>query len=89
MPWANLNLQGLSRTSDGLLICEMDLNLCRQVKDVWGMQVTKLCSMFALFKVYIIFFVWLFQMTQRLELYVESLAKAIKPDFKPQVIKRT
>ncbi len=31
--------QGLSRTRDGLLVVEMDLNLCRQVKDKWGFRV--------------------------------------------------
>ncbi|GBG78334.1 hypothetical protein CBR_g26363 [Chara braunii] len=30
----------LSRRLDGLLIAEMDLNLCRQVKDKWGFQMT-------------------------------------------------
>ncbi|XP_063368269.1 uncharacterized protein LOC134656643 [Cydia amplana] len=55
---------GLSRVKDGLLIAQMDLNLCRQVKDKWG-----------------------FTMTQRLDLYAESLAKAIKPDYKPQIIR--
>ncbi|PAA86849.1 hypothetical protein BOX15_Mlig034572g3 [Macrostomum lignano] len=54
---------GLSRVSDGLLVVEADLNLCRQVKDQWG-----------------------FRMTQRLDLYAESLAKAVKPDFQPQII---
>lgn len=54
---------GLSRVIDGLLIAQMDLNLCRQIKDKWG-----------------------FTMTQRLDLYAESLNKAIKPDFKPQII---
>jgi beta-ureidopropionase len=54
---------GLSRTDDGLLVAQMDLNQCRQLKDKWG-----------------------FRMTQRLELYAESLAKAVMPDFTPQVI---
>ena len=31
--------QGLSRTRDGLLISEMDLNLCRQIKDKWCLRV--------------------------------------------------
>ncbi|XP_076039633.1 beta-ureidopropionase pyd3 isoform X2 [Oratosquilla oratoria] len=57
---------GLSRTKDGLLIAELDLNLCRQVKDKWG-----------------------FRMTQRLDLYASSLMEAIKPDYKPPVIKDT
>lgn len=55
---------GLSRVKDGLLIAQLDLNLCRQVKDKWG-----------------------FTMTQRLDLYAESLAKAIKPDYNPQIIR--
>lgn len=55
---------GLSRTRDGLLVAEMDLNLCRQVKDRW-------C----------------FRMTQRLEMYAEELAEAVKPDYQPPVIK--
>jgi len=32
---------GLSRVRDGLLITEIDLNLCRQVKDTWGFQMTQ------------------------------------------------
>ncbi len=31
---------GLSRTRDGLLVTEVDLNLSRQVKDKWGFQMT-------------------------------------------------
>lgn len=31
-------VQGLSRYRDGLLVVEMDLNLCRQVRDKWGFQ---------------------------------------------------
>ncbi|KAJ8718473.1 hypothetical protein PYW08_002710 [Mythimna loreyi] len=53
----------LSRVKDGLLIAQIDLNLCRQTKDRWG-----------------------FQMTQRLDLYADSLNKAIQHDFVPQVI---
>uniref|UniRef100_A0A1D1ZBW9 Beta-ureidopropionase n=1 Tax=Anthurium amnicola TaxID=1678845 RepID=A0A1D1ZBW9_9ARAE len=30
----------LSRYRDGLLISDMDLNLCRQIKDKWGFQMT-------------------------------------------------
>lgn len=30
---------GLSRTRDGLLVAEMDLNLCRQVNDEWNFKV--------------------------------------------------
>lgn len=32
---------GLSRVQDGLLVTEVDLNLCRQVKDKWGFQMTQ------------------------------------------------
>nr|XP_023013555.1 beta-ureidopropionase-like [Leptinotarsa decemlineata] len=32
---------GLSRTKNGLLIAEMDLNLCRQVRDQWGFQMSQ------------------------------------------------
>lgn len=32
---------GLSRIKDGLLVSEIDLNQCRQVKDVWGFQMTQ------------------------------------------------
>lgn len=38
---------GLSRTRNGLLIAEMDLNLCRQVKDRWGFQMTSRLEMYA------------------------------------------
>jgi beta-ureidopropionase len=31
---------GLSRTRDGVLISEVDLNHCRQVRDKWGFQMT-------------------------------------------------
>uniref|UniRef100_T1IPB8 Beta-ureidopropionase n=1 Tax=Strigamia maritima TaxID=126957 RepID=T1IPB8_STRMM len=53
---------GLSRIRDGLLIADMDLNLCRQTKDIWG-----------------------FKMTQRLDLYAQSLTEACKPNYKPQL----
>ena len=33
--------QGLSRVKDGLLVTEVDLNHCRQVKDRWCFQVCK------------------------------------------------
>ena len=33
---------GLSRVNDGLLVTELDLNLCRQVKDIWGFRVSVL-----------------------------------------------
>ncbi|CAJ0582452.1 unnamed protein product, partial [Mesorhabditis spiculigera] len=31
----------LSRTKDGVLVTEVDLNLCRQVKDHWGFRMTQ------------------------------------------------
>lgn len=57
---------GLSRVKDGLLIAQLDLNLCRQIKDKWG-----------------------FPMTQRLDQYAESLNKAVKLDYEPQIIRNT
>ncbi|XP_050350428.1 beta-ureidopropionase-like [Nymphalis io] len=56
---------GLSRNKDGLLITQLDLNKCRQIKDKWG-----------------------FTMTQRLDLYAESLKKAVQPDYECQVIRK-
>ncbi|XP_015956109.1 beta-ureidopropionase [Arachis duranensis] len=53
----------LSRNRDGLLITDMDLNLCRQVKDRWG-----------------------FRMTARYDMYADTLAHYVKPDFEPQII---
>lgn len=38
---------GLSRTRNGLLIAELDLNLCRQVRDLWGFQMTQRLDMYA------------------------------------------
>ncbi|KAI5712752.1 hypothetical protein M8J75_010861 [Diaphorina citri] len=38
---------GLSRVRDGLLVAELDLNLNRQVKDVWGFQMTQRLPMYA------------------------------------------
>lgn len=58
-------MQSLSRTMDGLLITELDLNLCRQVKDKWS-----------------------FQMTQRLDLYAESLTAAAAPGYQRQTVSR-
>lgn len=31
---------GLSRCKDGLLVSELDLNLCRQMKDFWCLRVS-------------------------------------------------
>ncbi|XP_061458818.1 beta-ureidopropionase isoform X2 [Rhineura floridana] len=38
---------GLSRTQDGLLVAEMDLNLCRQVGDKWNFKMTGRYEMYA------------------------------------------
>lgn len=54
----------LSRSHDGLLIAQLDLNLCRQIKDKWG-----------------------FTMTQRLDLYSNSLNKVVQPNYECQIIK--
>lgn len=40
---------GLSRTKTGLLVAEMDLNMCRQVKDHWGFQMTQRLDLYAEF----------------------------------------
>ncbi|KAH8297159.1 hypothetical protein KR044_005564 [Drosophila immigrans] len=37
----------LSRCQDGLLITELDLNLCRQVKDFWGFRQTQRLPLYA------------------------------------------
>ena len=37
----------LSRDSDGLLVAEMDLNLCRQIKDKWGFRMTQRLDLYA------------------------------------------
>jgi beta-ureidopropionase len=37
---------GLSRTRDGLLVTEVDLNLCRQIKDKWGFSMTNRIEMY-------------------------------------------
>ncbi|OWK14816.1 UPB1 [Cervus elaphus hippelaphus] len=38
---------GLSRTRDGVLVAELDLNLCRQVNDIWGFKMTGRYEMYA------------------------------------------
>lgn len=40
-------LQSLSRDKDGLLVVELDLNLCRQVKDFWGFRMTQRVPLYA------------------------------------------
>ncbi|PAV55796.1 hypothetical protein WR25_07214 [Diploscapter pachys] len=37
----------LSRTQDGVLIAEVDLNLCRQTKDSWGFRMTNRLELYA------------------------------------------
>ncbi|CAI4224163.1 unnamed protein product [Auanema sp. JU1783] len=37
----------LSRVREGVLIAEMDLNLCRQTKDSWGFRMTQRLDMYA------------------------------------------
>jgi len=39
--------KGLSRVKDGLMVAEMDLNLCRQIKDSWGFRMTARLDMYA------------------------------------------
>uniref|UniRef100_A0AC35G9Q2 Antitoxin VbhA domain-containing protein n=2 Tax=Panagrolaimus sp. PS1159 TaxID=55785 RepID=A0AC35G9Q2_9BILA len=38
---------GLSRTQEGIIICEADLNLCRQTKDAWGFRMTQRLDLYA------------------------------------------
>ncbi|XP_071566110.1 beta-ureidopropionase-like isoform X1 [Temnothorax nylanderi] len=38
---------GLSRYKDGLLVGELDLNMCRHVKDTWGYRMTQRLDMYA------------------------------------------
>ncbi|KAF3428590.1 hypothetical protein E2986_02982 [Frieseomelitta varia] len=38
---------GLSRSKDGLLVCELDLNLCRQMKDFWCLRMTQRLDLYA------------------------------------------
>ncbi|XP_042765528.1 beta-ureidopropionase isoform X1 [Panthera tigris] len=38
---------GLSRNRDGLLVAELDLNLCRQVNDIWNFKMTGRYEMYA------------------------------------------
>ena len=76
--------QGLSRTCDGLMIAEMDLNLCRQIKDRWCLRVSHcpLAIQSSSSKISL-----LFQMTQRLRMYADAFHLAASPEFKPQVVK--
>lgn len=37
----------LSRYRDGLMVADMDLNLCRQIKDKWGFRMTARYELYA------------------------------------------
>ncbi|KAL8571478.1 Beta-ureidopropionase [Nucella lapillus] len=47
MLWLLFVVQALSRTRDGILVAEMDLNLTRQVKDFWDFRMTQRLEMYA------------------------------------------
>merc|ERR1712080_81001 len=38
---------GLSRVRDGVILAEVDLNLCRQIKDKWGFKMTQRLDLYA------------------------------------------
>lgn len=38
---------GLSRTRDGVILAQVDLNLCRQIKDKWGFKMTQRLDLYA------------------------------------------
>jgi len=38
---------GLSRTREGLLVTDMDLNLCRQVRDRWCLRMNQRLELYA------------------------------------------
>ncbi|XP_058800755.1 beta-ureidopropionase-like [Phymastichus coffea] len=38
---------GLSRSHDGMLVAEIDLNLCRQIRDLWGFRMTQRLELYA------------------------------------------
>ncbi|KAF7481011.1 Hypothetical predicted protein [Marmota monax] len=38
---------GLSRSQDGLLVAELNLNLCQQMSDVWNFKMTGRYEMYA------------------------------------------
>jgi beta-ureidopropionase len=43
----NTRTPSLSRVRDGVLVAEVDLNRCRQVRDSWGLQMTARIPMYA------------------------------------------
>lgn len=84
----------LSRLQDGLLIVEIDLNLCRQMKDKWGFRVCskkdakKNQNEAKLSQFNHTFFNFSYkQMTNRLSDYVNELSEAIKDNYKPIIIR--
>lgn len=81
---------GLSRTRDGLLVVELDLNLNRQVSDRWSFKVRRCtaprsgsCNTNSSDPLLVL----CFQMTGRYAEYAEELADAIRPDFRPNLVK--
>lgn len=84
---------GLSRTRDGLLVVEMDLNLNRQISDKWSFKVIKLDVAYmhtapvCLILTWSIWFNPTLQMTGRYAEYAEELTKAVRRDFRPNIVK--
>lgn len=73
---------GLSRSKDGLLVCEMDLNMCRQMKDMWCLRVSILILLSVIFVVAVSSRVpFLFQMTQRLDMYAKELSEYVEKNL--------
>ena len=70
-------------TRDGLLVASVDLNMCRQIKDKWCFRVSISVISHNIIDGKLPYYV---KMTQRLDLYAESLAKATKPDYKPDIV---
>merc|ERR1719219_749741 len=62
---------GLSRVRDGLLVTEIDLNLCRQVKDKWGFQMNQRLDMY----------------NEGMSQIVESLTSDDKYRWKPNLVR--
>lgn len=71
---------GLSRSKDGLLVCELDLNLCRQMKDFWCLRVSFHLKLLLHALFYIL--ICTFQMTQRLDLYATELTDFVNKNVK-------
>ncbi|MGH0151455.1 UNVERIFIED_CONTAM: hypothetical protein FKN15_024105 [Acipenser sinensis] len=72
---------GLSRTRDGLLVAEMDLNLTRQISDKWSFKVRKLTLLFFLADIVLILLLFVsFSFFQRRYVNLGNKEKA-KIDF--------